>query len=750
MKTHSCLVQARRCCVAIIAMLLVWGLTVTRVQAQTPSAPPAAPPAQSDGATAPSGTGKETELPEVVVSDKKEAKPPVKEGSADVGYRSTTSTVGPLGTVPVLDTPFSINVVPGELIENREAHTTYDALATNPAVSNLMVSNTYSSMSRVMIRGFTAADQGEFRDGLVDRSFTVPPLENVDRIEVLNGLSGFLYGFAEPGGTINYISKQPTSSLLGNLSYGNYGGGINYLQADVGGPIPLVKGLTTRLNAYREYGDTYIHNGTDGRTLLSDTLAYQLSPKTVLKADAYYQDDHVQGLQTYFNASGGNWVGDKLKVPSASAFDPTKQYGQPWTYDWSQKTLVGLGLDSKLSSIFTLRTGVRYGQMWRNYDYVDATLSDNSGNYKEQFTTTPAQHETTHASYALVDAAFDTRSFHHDLTFGYTGCDYHYNRGTDVPQSLGASNITSPAVFSNPNLAVGPDVTHQGQPQMNLLVGDRIRLNRFLSALVGVTFAQIKQEAWGANPVTNYTQHAFTPSLALIYKPHSNVSTYFSYMQGLVAGGTAPGTNGGVAVVNAYQTLGPSVYDQYEIGAKAALRGVQLTAALFRINAVNEEVNPSDEIYQKDGREVHQGAEVTSTGKLTNRLTLVGGFTLMRARIDKATANPAEDGKIPLDVPEQQARAHLEYKLPFHLTPALGINYSGRRPVDSINANYFSGATVFDAGLRYQPSFLGHRTSLNLYVSNVGDKRYWTYYRSGDGLLLGEPRVAAFSVKGEW
>ena len=739
-------------------MLLVWGLTVTRVQAQTPSAPPAAPPAQSDGATAPSGTGKETELPEVVVSDKKEAKPPVKEGSADVGYRSTTSTVGPLGTVPVLDTPFSINVVPGELIENREAHTTYDALATNPAVSNLMVSNTYSSMSRVMIRGFTAADQGEFRDGLVDRSFTVPPLENVDRIEVLNGLSGFLYGFAEPGGTINYISKQPTSSLLGNLSYGNYGGGINYLQADVGGPIPLVKGLTTRLNAYREYGDTYIHNGTDGRTLLSDTLAYQLSPKTVLKADAYYQDYHVEGLQTYFNPNGGNWASDKssvapIYVPSASKFDPTKQYGQPWTYDWAEKAMVGLGLDSKLNNIFTLRTGVRYGQMWRNYSYIDATLSDNAGNYTEQLTATPTQHETTHASYALIDAAFDTRSFHHDLTFGYTGCDYHYIRGEDVPATakpfqLGASNIESPAVLSNPNLALGPDVTHQGQPQLNLVLGDRIRLNRFWSALLGVTFAQIKQEAWGVNTgisMTNFTQHAFTPSLALIFKPHPNVSTYFSYMQGLVAGGTAPST-----AANAYEILGPSVYDQYEIGAKTALRGVQLTAALFRINAVNAEVNPSDNVYQTDGREVHQGAEVTGTGKLTDRLTLVGGFTLMRARIDKATASPAEDGKIPLDVPEQQARAYLEYKLPFHLTPVFGVNYSGRRPVDSIGLNYFSGATVFDTGLRYQPNFLGHRTSLNLYVSNVGDKRYWTYYRSGDGLLLGEPRVVAFSVKGEW
>ncbi len=113
--------------------------------------------------------------------------------------------------MPLQDTPYSINVTSGDLIENRAAHTEGDALMTNPSVSVSVAPNAANaSLSRVYIRGFNASDQNELRDGFDDRSFTIPPIENVQRIEVLNGLSGFLYGFTNPGGTINYVTKQPT------------------------------------------------------------------------------------------------------------------------------------------------------------------------------------------------------------------------------------------------------------------------------------------------------------------------------------------------------------------------------------------------------------------------------------------------------------------------------------------------------------------------------------------------------------
>ncbi|NTV11981.1 MAG: TonB-dependent receptor plug domain-containing protein, partial [Zoogloea sp.] len=313
------------------------------------------------------GTEPDTvELPEVRVSSSREQA----EGSADSGYRNKSASAGPLGRIPLQDTPYSLNVTSGELFENRGAHTVSEALKTNPTVSTLMESGTYVSMSRVMIRGFTAADQGDLRDGLVDRSFSYVPLENVERIEVLNGLSSFLYGFAALGGTLNYVSKQPTAAPYASLALGQYGGGINYLHADLGGPVPGDERWGYRMNAYAEDGHTFVEGSSQSRSLLSALATFKAPRDTTLQADIWHQELEMKGLQNYINLASG------IKVPSADLFDATRQYGQDWSYNKAEKTLMGLGLESRLNDTFRLRTAYRYGEMWRDYQWVASTLTD--------------------------------------------------------------------------------------------------------------------------------------------------------------------------------------------------------------------------------------------------------------------------------------------------------------------------------------------------------------------------------------
>jgi iron complex outermembrane receptor protein len=692
---------------------------------------------------------KDTVLPEVVVFGTTEKKTAPKEGSAESGYQNENNTVGPLGNATVLDTPYSINSTSGELIENREVHTEYDALQTNPTVSNLMVGTGYSSMTRVMVRGFAAADAGNLRDGLVDRSFTNNPLENVEKIEVLNGPSSFLYGFVDVGGTVNYISKQPTEKPYFALSYGLYDGAVNFIHADVGGPIPGTnRKLLTRINGYREQGNTFIDGGSQWRTLLSETTTWKLRTDTELKSDTYFQDLSLHGLTTYFNAPSNDWIDNNLNVPSASLYDVTKQYGQYYSLNRTRKTLVGLALNSKLTKSLSMRSAYRYGKMWRDYNFIDAVLVDNAGNYIEKYDDTLRQDEETHADYLLFDGSAHTGQVHHDITFGMTNYYYRYTRGVDNWVVLGKSNITSPVRYAQPSVNVGSNSQLDNEPNRNVVLGDRIQAGLHILGLVGVNYSSMQDKEWAASGGNSYSgQHAFTPTLALTYKPTSNTSIYISYIEALQEGGTAPDT-----AANANKILPPSVSSQYEIGSKAELSKTQLTLALFRINAVNQYTDPRDNVYKQDGLEVHQGIELTDTGKITNRLTATGGLSLMRARVERARSNTSIENKIPVNIPEQQVRAYFEYRLPGieTLTPSFDINYSGRRPVDSTDVHFFDGATTFDTGLRYEPKLAGHKLSLNINVTNVGNKHYWSYYRSGDGLQLGEPRIVAFSLKGQW
>jgi len=727
----------RMTAIQCLAIAGLWGFCPAALAADPPATPavqpgtPAAQPETND-ATAP------TE--EVVVKAPRR------------GYRSDNVTnVGPFKGMKLQDTPYSIDVIPGALIENRNAHTVSDALLTNPAVATLSESNGFSSASRVMIRGFAAGDQGDMRDGVVDRSFTHVPLENVARIEVQAGLSSLLYGFGAVGGTINYVSKQPSGTPRVDLTVGDYGGGIAYGQIGVTGPLTEDKALAGRIDLYREDGTTNIEGGTQNRTLGAGVLTYRLDRDTIFRLDYLHQDYAVAGLTTYFAPV---YIAGKAYVPPA--LDPTRQYGQPYTHNQSERDLVGGAVETRLSEVFRLRLAYRYGEGWRRFNWVDAEFTRVPGLYREIYFDTPEQYEQTHADYALVDAAFTTGSVKHMLTFGTTGAYFNFERGRNRQRRLGQSYIGDPADYPPPfHVPLNAETTNQSQLLTNILVGDRIIFSPEWSALIGVNYARFDQGAAGAagKGGASFSQSVPTPGASVIYKPLSRLSLYATYMQGLTTGGLAPDSynlnNVTRPVKNASQILSPEVSDQYEVGAKGTFGSMFLTAALFRIDKVNEGVDPADFVYKQEGREVHEGLEITATGKLTSRLTAIGGFTVMQARIENAPQSPRIEGKIPVNVPERQARLYFEYQVPGleGLIGSLGANYFGSRPVDVLNTAFLPDSATVDLGLRYKTVLFGQDTTLNLRVSNLLDAAYWSYVRVGDGMALAPPRTVSGFMK---
>lgn len=712
----------------------------------------------------PAGAEEPALVTEVVVSDKRETVP---EGSEESGYRNRTGQVGTLGKMNLKDVPFSLNVTSGELIENSNAHTVAEALKTNPTATLLMSPGGYSSMSRMMVRGFSAADQNELRDGLVDRSFSFVPVENVERIEVFNGFTGFLTGFGSPGGTVNYVSKKPTDKPLASIRSGVYGGGIAYGHADLGGRVEATGDrFGYRVNLYHEDGSTYIDDSSQQRSLLSGSFDLKLADETKLWADISHQKLHATGIQTYITAANFETMG----VPDASRFDPGKQYGQSWTYNKAEKTLAGLGLDARLNDVFSTRIGLRHGFMWRDYATVTDVLQSDGNSYKQYYTRSARQTEVTNSGYAMLDAKFSTLGIRHQATAGYNGTKYYFTRGLDVGGSpgatgtlLGTSGLSSPATFSDPNRSAGGKTRYNPSRMDNFLIGDVITFDEQWSALVGVTHARVSSKTadWGVTPATlsvvekptRLTQSADTPSVALMFKPVPSVTTYVSYMELLESGGTAPATYNGVAVTNAYQTMPANVSKQYEVGVKNTIGGLDMNTALFRIEKANEYTDPSTFTYRQDGLEVHQGIEFTANGKLTDDLTFVGGFTWLDARIVDAKSAPATEGKTPVNVLDWVASLYLEYSLPFleNLTLTGGSNYYGRRPVTTTNTKYIHEVATVDLGLRWKPDLYDHPMSVNLGVTNLFDTSYWSYFRSsGEGMMLGAPRLLALSVKASW
>ena len=117
--------------------------------------------------------------------------------------------VGPLGPEMLANTPQAITIVPSDLILNLQSKTVNDTLRYLPSVQ---VRNQQGyEVSRPQARGFQGSVAQNTRvDGLSIVGTSATAAEMLDSVEVMNGLSGALYGPATPAGVFDYHLKRPT------------------------------------------------------------------------------------------------------------------------------------------------------------------------------------------------------------------------------------------------------------------------------------------------------------------------------------------------------------------------------------------------------------------------------------------------------------------------------------------------------------------------------------------------------------
>lgn len=132
-------------------------------------------------------------------------------------YGRKDAALGPLGTCDLLDTPFSIMTVPRDVIVNQQSRNANDLAQYLPSVQLEMRGD--PNTSRPQSRGFEADVISNSRlDGLNMVITTPYAAEQFDSLQVLNGLSGALYGPQNPAGTFDYTLNRPTDRPTASAS----------------------------------------------------------------------------------------------------------------------------------------------------------------------------------------------------------------------------------------------------------------------------------------------------------------------------------------------------------------------------------------------------------------------------------------------------------------------------------------------------------------------------------------------------
>jgi iron complex outermembrane receptor protein len=207
------------------------------------------------------------------------------------------------------DVPVAASAITGDVIDQRGLSSVRDVATLAPGLN---INSDAVGRAFVAIRGVGVTlvqtvqpGVGLFIDGIYqpNTSYLNNPLLDVERVEVLRGPQGTLYGKNTLGGAINVITRQPSNDLE-LRAIGSYAGPDDawYISGAASGAI-IPDTLQVRVAASHRQQDGFLRNtviGGDANPLNTDsingTIRAEPAPDVVLTVKGYY--DWVKGAST--------------------------------------------------------------------------------------------------------------------------------------------------------------------------------------------------------------------------------------------------------------------------------------------------------------------------------------------------------------------------------------------------------------------------------------------------------------------
>ncbi len=492
----------------------------------------------------------------------------------------------------IQDVPISVTAVSGDFLEDIGAIDITDVQKITPNAT-IEVARGSNSTLIAFIRGVGQQDPlWGFEPGVglyVDDVYIARPqgaildIFDVERVEVLRGPQGTLYGRNTIGGAIKYVTKgldMENPTLKTRVNVGSY----SQFDQIISGSLPISDTFAVGAavaNYQRDGFGENLNTGADhyDKDILAGRISAEWAP-----SDAFNFRLAADMTQDDSNAKHGHRL-----LPSAD--------GTLAVTDSEYDTRAGAGDDNEVET-----KGVSLTAAWNVNDAV--TLKSITA-YREGETVTPIDFD------ALPQADFDVPAFYNDDQFtqefqliyssdrlsGVAG--FYYLDGDaqgEFDVVLGGLGLT---VFTagrqkKENLSAYADFTYELTDRLGLSLGARYTEDK--------TVADVTRELWlGSGSAsfdpsnttsilfrteTDYNglerkDSEFSPRIAVDYELTPNTNIYASYSKGFKAGGFDPRANDFADVANlSLDGFGPETVDSYELGVKASVLDNRLTYSL--------------------------------------------------------------------------------------------------------------------------------------------------------------------------
>ncbi len=714
-------------------------------------------------------------------------------GSVENAYRvDNVAPGGPLGDVPILDLPFSLNVISRQLIDDTQSRNFKEAAKYLPLVSFQEMQG--PEVLRPETRGLQGSNmQNDLKDGMGIAVTTPSALEEYEQIEVLNGVGGPLYGPANPSGMFNFVTKRPTDEFLGEVELDYEGNSVGTIHTDFGGRFGKRKQFGYRSNFVLADGQGYVDHSQLRRQLASIAADYRITDRTTIEGNYSYYNLYQHGYPGWFSYAPTT---TPLSVPGSKSIliplqapNPTLQgYGQSFSGVDLTSNIGEVRLKHTFSSNWHLVLGGLNQISDRNINTAVNQLINNQGDYKSYLANAfsgLAPKFQVSSDLGYLDGKFDTGAVHHNVVIGTNGYRFgSYSPVTspaktalcteNTPQGICQANINNPLVYIEP--AAGLFSYAQTTPGTGIYVSsiihqqgfsfsDAMSLGQRWIVRVGASQDWTWTDSYNDTAANHYTQQKIaagylyqgvSPMASLSFKPRADMTIYATFADSVQAPDVAGASTGSLIDVNANQAIPPYRSKEGEIGYKLRLRRINFSADAFRVerpfaNYVVDVTNPACgnlsgtvgcEAYQITGNQLNYGAETMLSGRIIESLMVTGGLVVLNPKLTD-TGIVATNNKDFVGTPDYKSNILAEYHVPaFHIEKLAGLflnfdwQHVGRRAVDDINSEFTPQYNLFDFGVRYTTRIAGRPTTFRVTSNNATDVHYWSTL--GPGSITGQ------------
>jgi iron complex outermembrane receptor protein len=662
----------------------------------------------------------------------------------------------------LIDVPIAITAISGDQLAAQGA---LDITALAETVPNVTLepSRATNSTLTAFIRGVGQQDPvSGFEQGVgiyLDDVYLNRPqgaiidVYDVERIEVLRGPQGTLYGRNTIGGAVKYVTKRLDAddpTLRARVSLGQY----SQVDGVLSGSMPVtdtfrVGGAVASFNrdGFGENLTTGDENYDKKVLAVRATLEWQPAENLLVRLAGDYTDDGSSPRQGY------------RLLPTVSAAQPALLGGD---FD----TLAGSTLTMPIKENSVVAKG---GQLYAEWSPSEAWTFKSITAYREDSSDSPIDFDSTAARSFDAPVVYTNDQASQEFQVLFTqdrltvvGGAYYLDANAYNKFDVVFGSVTQLTVgdVDTQTWALFGEATFDLSDQWSLTVGGRYTDDQRSSRIVRQTFLGVNSPLFGNAAAVSITAPVlvggvqvvpefngtrtdtdFTPRAIIAWKPNADLNLYASYSEGFKGGGFDPRGNFANADVRA--GFLPETVESYELGAKTSLldgRATINTAVFFAdytdVQIPGSLVLPGPPVsfvgtVTNAGSAEMKGVEVESAFQFTDSLSARLNVGYIDAEYTEFLLNGV-DVSAQRDVqntPDWTGNASLTYSLPL-LSGRAGItgsaSYRGatqqfETPIPALD---YGAYWLYDVSLTWASD--DDRWQLGLHGRNLSDERYIT------------------------